>query len=161
MLVIEHNLDVIKQADWVIDLGPEGGEAGGELIAVGTPEDVAQVEDSFTGRFLQQRAAGARDRRCLEQDTSETDTCRGGGSASDSAHGGRRLAASRGATDRVPGAAVAGAVLATLFFPLIALIAALVLQGGRAGPASSRSSAPGPGPPAGGWCSACSSPWCS
>jgi excinuclease ABC subunit A len=53
MIVIEHNLDVIKQADWVIDLGPEGGEAGGELVAVGTPEDVAQVEDSFTGRFLQ------------------------------------------------------------------------------------------------------------
>jgi excinuclease ABC subunit A len=53
MIVIEHNLDVIKQADWVIDLGPEGGEAGGELIAVGTPEDIAQVEDSFTGRFLQ------------------------------------------------------------------------------------------------------------
>jgi excinuclease ABC subunit A len=53
MIVIEHNLDVIKQADWVIDLGPEGGEAGGELIAVGTPEDVAQVEGSFTGRFLQ------------------------------------------------------------------------------------------------------------
>src|SRR5881409_3440775 len=53
MIVIEHNLDVIKQADWIIDLGPEGGEAGGELIAVGTPEDVAQVEGSFTGRFLQ------------------------------------------------------------------------------------------------------------
>jgi excinuclease ABC subunit A len=52
MIVIEHNLDVIKQADWVIDLGPEGGEAGGELIAVGTPEDVAQVEGSFTGDFL-------------------------------------------------------------------------------------------------------------
>jgi excinuclease ABC subunit A len=50
--VIEHNLDVIKQADWVIDLGPEGGDAGGELIAVGTPEDVMRVEDSFTGRFL-------------------------------------------------------------------------------------------------------------
>src|SRR5215467_13590455 len=53
MIVIEHNLDVIKQADWVIDLGPEGGEAGGELIAVGTPEDVARVEESSTGRFLQ------------------------------------------------------------------------------------------------------------
>src|SRR6201999_2423828 len=52
MIVIEHNLDVIKQADWVIDLGPEGGDAGGELIAVGTPEDVAQVEGSFTGTFL-------------------------------------------------------------------------------------------------------------
>jgi excinuclease ABC subunit A len=52
MIVIEHNLDVIKQADWVIDLGPEGGEAGGELIAVGTPEDIARVEGSFTGDFL-------------------------------------------------------------------------------------------------------------
>jgi excinuclease ABC subunit A len=54
MVVIEHNLDVIKQADWVIDLGPEGGEAGGELVAVGTPEDVADVEESFTGRFLRE-----------------------------------------------------------------------------------------------------------
>jgi excinuclease ABC subunit A len=52
VLVIEHNLDVIKQADWIIDLGPEGGEAGGEIVATGTPEDVAEVEDSFTGAFL-------------------------------------------------------------------------------------------------------------
>ena len=52
VLVIEHNLDVIKQADWVIDLGPEGGEAGGELIAAGTPEQVAEMEGSFTGQFL-------------------------------------------------------------------------------------------------------------
>ena len=52
VLVIEHNLDVIKQADWLVDLGPEGGEAGGELIAVGTPEQVAEVEESFTGQFL-------------------------------------------------------------------------------------------------------------
>jgi excinuclease ABC subunit A len=52
VLVIEHNLDVIKQADWIIDLGPEGGEAGGEVIATGTPEDVAEVEGSFTGAFL-------------------------------------------------------------------------------------------------------------
>jgi excinuclease ABC subunit A len=52
VLVIEHNLDVIKQADWVVDLGPEGGEAGGELIAVGTPEHVAEVEGSFTGAYL-------------------------------------------------------------------------------------------------------------
>ena len=52
MIVIEHNLDVIKQSDWLIDLGPEGGEAGGEIVAVGTPEDVAQVEGSFTGAFL-------------------------------------------------------------------------------------------------------------
>jgi excinuclease ABC subunit A len=52
VLVIEHNLDVIKQADWIIDLGPEGGEAGGEIVAVGTPEDVADVEESSTGQFL-------------------------------------------------------------------------------------------------------------
>jgi excinuclease ABC subunit A len=52
VLVIEHNLDVIKQADWIIDLGPEGGEAGGEIVATGTPEDVAEVVDSFTGQFL-------------------------------------------------------------------------------------------------------------
>jgi excinuclease ABC subunit A len=52
MIVIEHNLDVIKQSDWIVDLGPEGGDAGGEIVAVGTPEDVAAVEDSFTGRFL-------------------------------------------------------------------------------------------------------------
>jgi len=50
--VIEHNLDVIKTADWVIDLGPEGGSRGGDVIATGTPEDVAQVEDSYTGQFL-------------------------------------------------------------------------------------------------------------
>jgi excinuclease ABC subunit A len=52
VLVIEHNLDVIKQADWLVDLGPEGGEAGGELIADGPPEDVAEVEESFTGEYL-------------------------------------------------------------------------------------------------------------
>jgi excinuclease ABC subunit A len=52
MLVIEHNLDVIKQADYLIDLGPEGGEAGGEIVAVGTPEEVVQVPESYTGRFL-------------------------------------------------------------------------------------------------------------
>jgi excinuclease ABC subunit A len=52
VLVIEHNLDVIKQADWLIDLGPEGGEEGGEIIATGTPEQVAAVEASYTGRFL-------------------------------------------------------------------------------------------------------------
>jgi excinuclease ABC subunit A len=52
VIVIEHNLDVIKQADWIVDLGPEGGEAGGEVIAVGTPEDVADVVDSHTGQFL-------------------------------------------------------------------------------------------------------------
>jgi len=54
VLVIEHNLDVIKQADWIIDLGPEGGEAGGEIVATGTPEDIADVDDSFTGQYLRQ-----------------------------------------------------------------------------------------------------------
>jgi len=52
MIVIEHNLDVIKQADWIVDLGPEGGDAGGEIVAVGTPEQVAEVPASFTGQFL-------------------------------------------------------------------------------------------------------------
>jgi excinuclease ABC subunit A len=52
MLVIEHNLDVIKQADYLVDLGPEGGEAGGEVVAVGTPEEVARVPESYTGQFL-------------------------------------------------------------------------------------------------------------
>jgi excinuclease ABC subunit A len=52
VLVIEHNLDVIKQGDWIIDLGPEGGEAGGEIVAAGTPEEVAEVKASFTGEFL-------------------------------------------------------------------------------------------------------------
>ena len=52
VLVIEHNLDVIKQADWIVDLGPEGGEAGGEIVATGTPEDIADVEESYTGQFL-------------------------------------------------------------------------------------------------------------
>jgi excinuclease ABC subunit A len=54
VLVIEHNLDVIKQADWLVDLGPEGGEAGGEIIASGTPEQVADTDESFTGQFLRQ-----------------------------------------------------------------------------------------------------------
>ncbi|WP_066811241.1 excinuclease ABC subunit UvrA [Sphingomonas asaccharolytica] len=52
VVVIEHNLDVIKTADWIIDLGPEGGVKGGEIVAVGTPEDVVKVERSFTGKYL-------------------------------------------------------------------------------------------------------------
>jgi excinuclease ABC subunit A len=52
--VIEHNLDVIKQADWIVDLGPEGGEAGGEIVAVGTPEEIAATPESFTGQFLRE-----------------------------------------------------------------------------------------------------------
>jgi Excinuclease ATPase subunit len=52
VVVIEHNLDVIKTADWIIDLGPEGGAGGGDIIAEGTPEDVADHPTSHTGRFL-------------------------------------------------------------------------------------------------------------
>ncbi|MFN3960588.1 MAG: excinuclease ABC subunit UvrA [Parvularculaceae bacterium] len=52
VVIIEHNLDVIKQADWIIDLGPEGGDGGGEIVAAGTPEDVAKVSASHTGKFL-------------------------------------------------------------------------------------------------------------
>jgi excinuclease ABC subunit A len=52
VIVIEHNLDIIKVADWIIDLGPEGGYKGGEIIATGTPEEVAQVPGSFTGKYI-------------------------------------------------------------------------------------------------------------
>jgi excinuclease ABC subunit A len=52
VLVIEHNLDVIKSADWVIDLGPEGGNGGGLVIAEGPPEKVAKTPESYTGQFL-------------------------------------------------------------------------------------------------------------
>src|SRR5690606_4675860 len=54
VVVIEHNLEVIKIADWVLDLGPEGGDGGGELIAAGTPEDIAAEPRSYTGRFLKE-----------------------------------------------------------------------------------------------------------
>ena len=53
VVVIEHNLDVIKTADWIIDLGPEGGSGGGQIIATGTPEEVAKVSNSFTGQYLE------------------------------------------------------------------------------------------------------------
>ena len=66
VIVIEHNLDVIKTADWIIDLGPEGGSGGGSIVAEGTPEHVAEITESYTGRFLmpllesnRQRAEGA------------------------------------------------------------------------------------------------------
>jgi excinuclease ABC subunit A len=52
VIVIEHNLDVIKTADWIIDIGPEGGDGGGKIVAVGTPEDVAEIEASYTGHYL-------------------------------------------------------------------------------------------------------------
>jgi excinuclease ABC subunit A len=55
VLLIEHHLDVIKTADHVIDLGPQGGHAGGEVVATGTPEQIAACKASYTGRFLKQR----------------------------------------------------------------------------------------------------------
>jgi excinuclease ABC subunit A len=54
IVIIEHNLDVIKTADWVVDLGPEGGNKGGEIIAFGTPEEVSMHPESYTGRFLKE-----------------------------------------------------------------------------------------------------------
>ncbi len=62
VVVIEHNLDVVKSADWVVDLGPEGGEEGGRVVAEGTPEDVARAKESHTGRFLARRLARRRER---------------------------------------------------------------------------------------------------
>jgi excinuclease ABC subunit A len=58
VLIIEHNMEVIKSADWVIDLGPDGGDAGGQVVAEGTPEQVAKVAGSFTGEFLRSALAG-------------------------------------------------------------------------------------------------------
>jgi excinuclease ABC subunit A len=56
VLVIEHNLEVIKTADWIIDLGPEGGDAGGHIVATSTPEDIASSEESYTGQYLPRAA---------------------------------------------------------------------------------------------------------
>ena len=66
IIVIEHNLDVIKTADWIVDLGPEGGDGGGEVVAVGTPEDVAAHPTSYTGRFLALRIGLEQTGRVLE-----------------------------------------------------------------------------------------------
>jgi len=60
VVVIEHNLDVIKTADWIIDIGPEGGDGGGEIVAVGRPEQVAEVARSHTGRYLKPMLAARR-----------------------------------------------------------------------------------------------------
>jgi excinuclease ABC subunit A len=59
LLVIEHNLDVLKTADWIVDLGPEGGDAGGHVVAAGTPEQVAEVAASYTGRHLRRLLSAA------------------------------------------------------------------------------------------------------
>jgi excinuclease ABC subunit A len=67
LLVIEHNLDVLKTADWIVDLGPEGGEAGGQIVAVGTPEQIAAAEASHTGRHLRRVLAAGRDHAYADQ----------------------------------------------------------------------------------------------
>ncbi|MEO6015083.1 MAG: excinuclease ABC subunit A, partial [Devosia sp.] len=54
VVVIEHNLEVIKTADWIIDMGPEGGDGGGEVVGIGTPEDIAENKRSYTGKFLKE-----------------------------------------------------------------------------------------------------------
>ena len=54
MIIIEHNLDVIKSADYIIDMGPEGGAGGGTVVASGTPEQITKIADSFTGKYLKQ-----------------------------------------------------------------------------------------------------------
>ena len=54
VVVIEHNLEVIKTADWILDMGPEGGDGGGRIVAQGTPEDVAKVKESYTGQYLRE-----------------------------------------------------------------------------------------------------------
>jgi excinuclease ABC subunit A len=62
VIVIEHNLDVIKTADYVIDMGPEGGDGGGQVVATGTPEDIAAVAESYTGQYLARALAASQDR---------------------------------------------------------------------------------------------------
>jgi excinuclease ABC subunit A len=62
VIVIEHNLDVIKTADWIVDLGPEGGDGGGRIVAEGTPEAVARTRGSHTGEFLRRALGTARKR---------------------------------------------------------------------------------------------------
>jgi excinuclease ABC subunit A len=70
VVVIEHNLEVIKTADWIIDLGPEGGDGGGRIVAAGTPEDVAKVKESYTGQYLREllgrRVSAGRKREAAE-----------------------------------------------------------------------------------------------
>ena len=63
VLVIEHNLEIIKTADWIVDLGPEGGDKGGRVVAAGTPEEVAATPGSFTGEYLLSHLSGVRSRR--------------------------------------------------------------------------------------------------
>jgi excinuclease ABC subunit A len=68
VLIIEHNMDVVKTADWVIDLGPEGGDGGGRVVAAGTPEAIAREKGSHTGRYLAQALQNTNGRAILAAD---------------------------------------------------------------------------------------------
>jgi excinuclease ABC subunit A len=77
VVVIEHNLDVIKVSDWIIDLGPEGGAKGGQIVAAGTPEEVAQTDASHTGAFLRAAApSGSRRSRAPSRATRRSEVLR-------------------------------------------------------------------------------------
>ena len=65
VIIIEHNLDIVKVADWIIDLGPEGGDAGGEIVAQGTPEMVCGLPQSYTGQYLQKYIQTSHERECV------------------------------------------------------------------------------------------------
>ena len=67
VVVIEHNLDVIKTADYIIDMGPEGGDGGGTVIAKGTPEEVAKDKDSYTGYYIKRELKRAKEREKLRE----------------------------------------------------------------------------------------------
>ena len=67
VVVIEHNLEVIKTADWIVDLGPEGGDAGGHVVAVGTPEEIAARPESYTGQYLRQVLDRRRKAKCAAE----------------------------------------------------------------------------------------------
>ena len=71
IVVIEHNLDVIKTADWIVDLGPEGGNGGGKIIAEGAPEQVAKMKGTYTGKYIKKvlsKGISARSRKKLESE---------------------------------------------------------------------------------------------
>ena len=74
IVVIEHNLDVIKTADWLIDLGPEGGDGGGEILGMGTPEQLARLTQSFTGHYLKTLLATHSARRARSKKAALTST---------------------------------------------------------------------------------------
>ncbi len=67
VLVIEHNLEVIKTADWIIDLGPEGGDGGGRIVATGTPEEIAATKASYTGEYLRSYLTRSGDAKKLKR----------------------------------------------------------------------------------------------